>query len=162
MVEDQTVTVGLEEDTTYTITLNDIEMLYQSDSNAVSKTEEEGVIVYRFHNQDFKLLVSYNDNGTHYECKYLSTIMKNCYGYDSIKEDLSIRYITYEGNTVIKVNKDDLQEKMRPNFIVVNGNISPDVYKIAASNNLRIIATNNVASVPSTDTPNDFNAYGTM
>ena len=121
------------------VTIDDIESLYAANPSAVSKREEDGITIYSFNNQDFKILSSYTNDGVHYECKLLSEVNKNCYGYDGMNENASIRFTTYEGNTVLKMNKDNISEKLKPTFLVTVNGITPQIKEIAKNNNLKII-----------------------
>jgi hypothetical protein len=121
------------------VSTDDIENLYENNSSAVSKTEEDGVIIYRFNNQDFKILSSYTNDGLHYDFKFISEITKNCYGYNKLIPTLSVRLSSFENDTIIKFNKDRKKDlKMKPDFMVVK-DLTPDILNIAKNNGLRII-----------------------
>ena len=56
-----------------------------------------------------------------------------------MNENTSIRFTTYEGNTVLKMNKDNISEKLKPTFLVTVNGITPQIKEIAKKNNLKII-----------------------
>ncbi len=120
------------------VTLDDIELLYESDKNAVNKRNENGVDIYKFNNQDFKVLCSFSNDGYHYDVKYLSEIDKNYYGYNMLIDN---NFILSSDNdkTILKYRKDKIINKIKPDYIIVKNGINPDVIKVASDNNLKII-----------------------
>ena len=126
------------------VTLDDIETLYESNPNAVTKTEENGVTIYNFNNQDFKILSSYTNNGIHYSCMKVSELEKNCFGYNKFIKEGSVRFTTFEGKTLIKLNKDKkIIARRNPDFIVAKAGINDNLIELARRNNLAIIVLNN-------------------
>ena len=104
------------------VTLDEIEMLYIDSPDIVRKEQNDGLTIYTVYNQDFKILCSYTNDGTHYACMNISDLEKNCYGYNKLIKTGSLRFTTYEDHTLIKVNKDRLDKHtMLPKFIVVIG-----------------------------------------
>ena len=120
------------------VTLDDIELLYESDKNAVNKRNENGVDIYKFNNQDFKVLCSFSNDGYHYDVKYLSEIDKNYYGYNMLIDN---NFILSSDNdkTILKYRKDKIINKIKPDYIIVKNGINSDIIKVASDNNLKII-----------------------
>lgn len=126
------------------VTLDEIEMLYIDSPDMVKKSNEDGLVIYTIINQDFKILSSYTNDGTHYACLNISDLEKNCYGYDKLIKTGSLRFTTYEDHTLIKVNKDRLDKHtMIPKFIVVVGELTDDLKNIAKKNNYKVIYIQN-------------------
>ena len=122
------------------VNLNDIENLYNSNSSAVEKTELSGVTIYKFHNQDFRLLTSYSNDGIHYDLKYISGINSNCYGYNELVEDSTYRLSSFGDETIIKFNKDRKKDnKMIPDFILAK-DLNETILQTARNNNLVVIS----------------------
>ena len=121
------------------VSLDDIENLYESSTDAVTKEDMEGVTIYRFNNQDFKVLSSFSNDGVHYDFKYISEITKNCYGYNKLVKTGSVRLSSFENDTIIKFNKDrKTNNKMKPDFIITK-KITPDIITLCKNNNLSVI-----------------------
>ena len=119
-------------------------MLYIDSPDMVKKSNEDGLVIYTIINQDFKILSSYTNDGTHYACLNISDLEKNCYGYDKLIKTGSLRFTTYEDHTLIKVNKDRLDKyTMIPKFIVVVGELTDDLKNIAKKNNYKVIYIQN-------------------
>ncbi len=125
------------------VTLDDIEALYASNPSAVDKKIINNVTIYTFHDQDFKILSSYSNDGIHFVCKYISELTRNCYGYSKLLKDGSVRFSTFDNSTIIKYNKDRLMTKIKPDFIVVLGDVGNDLIDVASKHSLRIININN-------------------
>lgn len=126
------------------VTLDEIEMLYIDSPDIVKKENMDGVTVYTIYNQDFKILCSYTNDGTHYACMNISDLEKNCYGYNKLIKTHSLRFTTYEDHTLIKVNKDRKDKyTMIPSFIVVVGEITNDLKEVAKKSNYKIIYIQN-------------------
>lgn len=126
------------------VTLDEIEMLYIDSPDIVRKEQNDGLTIYTVYNQDFKILCSYTNDGTHYACMNISDLEKNCYGYNKLIKTGSLRFTTYEDHTLIKVNKDRLDKHtMLPKFIVVIGELTDDLKAIAKKNNYKIIYIQN-------------------
>ena len=126
------------------VTIEDIELLYIDSPDIVEKRMEDGVVVYEIDNQDFKILCSYTNDGTHYACMNISDLEKNCYGYDKLVKTGSLRFTTYDDHTLIKVNKDRVDKyTMVPSFIVIVGKLTSDLIAIAKKNNLKVIYIQN-------------------
>lgn len=122
------------------VNLNDIENLYDSNTGAVEKADINGVTVYKFHNQDFRLLTSYTNDGIHYDLKYISGINSNCYGYNKLIANGAVRLSSYEDDTIVKFNKDrKAYDKMIPDFILAK-DINDSILQTAKSNNLAVIS----------------------
>ena len=120
------------------VTLNDIELLYKTDKIAVNKKNENGVDIYKFNNQDFKVLCSYSNDGYHYDVKYLSEIDKNYYGYNMLIDNNFV--LSSDGDkTILKYRKDKEVNNINPNYIIVKNGINPDIIKVASDNGLKII-----------------------
>lgn len=126
------------------VTLDEIEMLYIDSPDIVKKENMDGVVVYTIYNQDFKILCSYTNDGTHYACMNISDLEKNCYGYNKLIKTHSLRFTTYEDHTLIKVNKDRKDKyTMIPSFIVVVGELTNDLKEVAKKSNYKIIYIQN-------------------
>lgn len=126
------------------VTLDEIEMLYIDSPDIVKKENMDGVVVYIIYNQDFKILCSYTNDGTHYACMNISDLEKNCYGYNKLIKTHSLRFTSYEDHTLIKVNKDRKDKyTMIPSFIVVVGELTNDLKELAKKSNYKIIYIQN-------------------
>lgn len=126
------------------VTLDEIEMLYIDSPDIVKKENMDGVVVYIIYNQDFKILCSYTNDGTHYACMNISDLEKNCYGYNKLIKTHSLRFTSYEDHTLIKVNKDRKDKyTMIPSFIVVIGELTNDLKELAKKSNYKIIYIQN-------------------
>ena len=122
------------------VTLEDIEMLYEEDKSVVKKEISDGVEIYTIINQDFKVFCSYTNNGINYAIMNISDLEKNAYGYNKIIDNGVIRFTTYEDNTLIKYNKDRIEGNgLNPEFIIVIGEVTDDLKRIAKKNNYKII-----------------------
>lgn len=122
------------------VNLEDIENLYIARPDMVLKNDKDGVIVYTIMGQDFRVLCSLNDDGIHYNCVNVSELDKNSYGYNRLINDSSIRFNIKDNKTIIKVNKDNIDEsEMKADFIIVTGTLNDDLLNIAKKNNLSII-----------------------
>ena len=126
------------------VTIDDIELLYIDSPDIVEKRVEDDVVIYEINNQDFKILCSYTNDGTHYACMNISDLEKNCYGYDKLIKTGSLRFTTYDDHTLIKVNKDRIDKyTINPSFIVVIGKLTNDLLTIAKKNNLKVVYIQN-------------------
>jgi hypothetical protein len=122
------------------VNINDIEMLYESNKSAVSKRIEEDVEIYEFYDQDFKILSSYTNDGYHYDFLYISQLERNCYGYDSITNDISFKFTSFGEDELIKTLKGKYNaKKLIPNFIFVKDKVTPEILRTVSENNLKII-----------------------
>ena len=122
------------------VNINDIENLYEVNNQAVSKRVEEGVVIYEFFNQDFKILSSYTNDGYHYGLNLISQTDRNCYGYNYIPETIPIRFSLFGDIVLVKTTKGRINEmKLTPDFIFVKDKITPDILKTAKENNLAVV-----------------------
>ena len=126
------------------VSLNEIEELYNERPDIVMKNNKDGVEVYTIVGQDFKVLCSLNDDGIHYSCENVTKLEKNVYGYSSINSDGSIRFSSDTGKTIIKINKDSIEnEKNKKEFIIVVNTLTDELVDIARRNNLKIVEIQN-------------------
>jgi hypothetical protein len=122
------------------VTIEELEMLLIDNPNMIKKKTLNGVTVYSIKNNDFKVLCSNTDDGIHYVCSYVSNLDKNCYGYNKLLKSGSIRFTSYENNTLIKINKDRIvSNSMSAEFLIIVGNTSDDLIDIAKKNNIPIV-----------------------
>lgn len=122
------------------VRVDEIEILYQQKPELVDKSTRDGVNIYVVKNQDFKVLVSSNDDGIYYRYTDISKIKNSCYGYENLTKMGSIRFTTKDKLTYLMINKDNLNRKyMKAKYIVVVGPISDGIVKIAKNNNLSIV-----------------------
>ena len=122
------------------VSIEEIEELYNSRPDLVIKNKRDGVEVYTIVNQDFRILCSTDDDGNKYDCINVSQLDKNVYAYDRLSEDRSIRFISENDKTVIKVNDDSYDDNsIKPSYIVVANQVTSDLIEIARDNNLKIV-----------------------
>ena len=93
------------------VTIDDIELMFIDRPDVVNKRIEDGVSIYTIINQDFKVLCANVDDGIHYTCTNVSDLEKNSYGYNKLIKNGSVRFTTYDGKTIIKINKDNKSYK---------------------------------------------------
>ena len=122
------------------VTLDEIEFLCENNPSIAKKSNEDGVDIYTVIGQDFKVLYSTNNDGIHYYCRDVSSLTKNCYGYNKLINTGSIRFTTKDDMTIIKINKDNYyREKTFADFIVIPSKLNDDIIRIAKDNNLKIV-----------------------
>lgn len=125
------------------VSLGEIEELYTSRPDIVLRNERDGVEIYTIVGQDFNVLCSTNDDGVHFMCTNVSKLEKNAYGYSKLIKDGSIRFTAEDDKTIIKFNKDSLTNAMKPDFILVVGKLSDELFRIAKDNELKIVEVQN-------------------
>ena len=125
------------------VSLDEIKDLYVARPDIVIKNQREGVDVYTIVGQDFNVLCSTNDDGIHYMCINVSKIDKNVYGYSKLTKSGSIRFTSEEDKTIIKFNEESFDNNMKPDFILVVGKISDELFNIAKINDLIIVEVQN-------------------
>lgn len=122
------------------VTLDELEMLLIYNPSMIKKKTVNETVIYSIKNNDFKVLCSNTDDGIHYVCLNVSSLDKNCYGYNKLYKNGSARFTTYEGNTLIKINKDRISNNnMKAEFLIIIGNITDDLIQIAKRNNIPIL-----------------------
>ncbi|MBR2139093.1 MAG: hypothetical protein IJ966_07375 [Bacilli bacterium] len=122
------------------VTIDDIELMFIDRPDVVNKRIEDGVSIYTIINQDFKVLCANVDDGIHYTCTNVSDLEKNSYGYNNLIKNGSVRFTTYDGKTIIKINKDNkVSHLMKAKFIIVVGKLTSELIKIAKNNHLKIV-----------------------
>lgn len=122
------------------VSLQDIEMLLIEAPEYGKKIEKDGVTVYTIKDQDFKVLASYTDDGVHYNCINVSELTKNSYGYDKLIKDGSIRFSTFENDTLVKMNKDRKSaNSMKVSFIIAIGKLSNELLNIAKEHDIPVV-----------------------
>lgn len=122
------------------VTLEEMDLLCESNPSIARKSIEDGVEVYTITGQDFKVLCSNNNDGIHYFCKDVSSISKNCYGYNKLINTGSVRFTTKDDETIIKINKDNYyRQKTYADFILLPSNLNDDILRIAKTNNLKVV-----------------------
>lgn len=120
--------------------IKDLEDLYQTNPDIISKINKDGVTVYRIKGQDFKVISSINDDGLHYNFTSVTKLNKNEYGYNKLIKSGSIRFTTYEDKTIIKFNKDRIKTKdMKPSFLIITGLLTQELINIAKNNKISIL-----------------------
>ena len=104
------------------------------------KNTKDGVDIYTIVGQDFKVLISENDDGIHYRCEDASKVDKNSYAYDRLVDNGSVRFSTEDNKTMIKLSKDDVNDiKNKVSYIIVVGKLNDELFNIAKKNNLTIV-----------------------
>ena len=126
------------------VSLIEIEDLCDSRPDIVTKNSKNGVDVYTITGQDFKVLCSINDDGIHYLCTNVTNLDKNVYGYSRLEEEGSIRFTTEDNKTIVKLNKDNINESnTKKEFIIVVNKLTDELFEIAKDNNLKIVEIQN-------------------
>ena len=122
------------------VSFSEIEDLYESRPDIVIKSNKNGVDIYTIVGQDFRVLCSLKDDGVHYMCTNVTKLDKNCYGYNKLVSDGSVRFSLDEGDTTIKVYENNMNKgSMKTEFIIIVGKLSDDLIAIAKENNLKIV-----------------------
>ncbi len=122
------------------VTVKDVEMLGVDRPEIVKKYDEQGVTVYRIMNQDFRVLCSERDDGIHYFCENVSKLEKNCYGYNKLYKNGSLRFSIDDGKTIIRMNKDNKEIlNNNPDFIIVVGELTDELINVAKEKGLVMI-----------------------
>lgn len=120
--------------------IDDIIDLYKDSSDMVKYENKNGVDVYTVVGQDFKVLCSESDDGINYKYVNVSLLSLNCYCYNKLSDEYSIRLSDSKNGTCIKVNKDNKNKvNMKAEFIVVVGKLTDDIINIAKTNNLKVV-----------------------
>ena len=66
------------------------------------------------------------------------------YGYSKLVSTGSVRFTTEDDKTIIKLNKDNIEEtKMEKEFIIVANKLTDDLIDVAKKYNLKIIEIQN-------------------
>lgn len=122
------------------VTIDDLEMLSQTNPSIVSKEDRDGVDVYTVNDQDFKVLYSNNDGDGIYFCEDISSLKRNYYGYNSLNSNSSIRFASQDNSTIIKLNKDNFDKKiMNSDFIIILNELNDNFIRIAREKNIKIV-----------------------
>ncbi len=121
------------------VSLNEIKELYEERPDIVMKNERDGVLVYTIVGQDFRVLYSLTDDGINFKCKNVTEITKNVYGYNELINTGSVRFAESENDTIIKLNKDSINNEIAPSFILVVKDVTDELINIAKNNNLVIV-----------------------
>lgn len=123
------------------VTISELEEL-STNAEFVIKKEIDGVKLYTVYNNDFKVLYSYNDDKVHCGYGNASEILKSSYCYEYLPDDIDFRFSTYDGRTIIKINKDKKINKssLIPKFIIVSGVITDEIVNVAKKDNLAIVS----------------------
>ena len=120
--------------------INDLENLCQTSPDIISKTNKDGVTIYRIKGQDFKVISSINDDGLHYNFTSVTKLNRNEYGYNKLIKSGSVRFTTHEDKTIIKFNKDRIKTKdMKPAFLIITGLLTDELINIAKNNKISIL-----------------------
>ena len=126
------------------VRFDEIEELYNERPDLVMKNKKDDVDIYTIVGQDFKVLCSLIDDGIHYECTNVTSLKKNMYGYSKLVSTGSVRFTTEDDKTIIKLNKDNIEEtKMEKEFIIVANKLTDDLIDVAKKYNLKIIEIQN-------------------
>ena len=126
------------------VSLREIEELYKDRPDIVLKNKREGVTIYTIIGQDFKVLVSENDDGIHYMCKNVVELDRNYYAYDRLNTDNNVRFSNENNETIIKLSKDSINKnETKVSYIIVVGKLSDELFKVAKENNLTIVEVKN-------------------
>jgi len=122
------------------VTIKDIEMLGVDRPEVVNKYTLEGVTIYQVIGQDFKVLCSDRDDGIHYMCINVSKLDKNCYGYNKLIKNGSLRFSIVDDRTIIRMNKDNKnQTNLEVNFLIVVGEVTDELLGIAKEKNIPVV-----------------------
>ena len=122
------------------VSLKEIDDLYETTNDIVTKTEKDGLNLYKIVGQDFKVLCSTNDETYKFECVNVSDLEKNVYVFDRLTKDRPIRFVSEDDKTVVKTSKDAYgEENMKPNYILLVNEINDNIIEIAKSLNLDIV-----------------------
>ncbi|MBQ1683748.1 MAG: hypothetical protein II071_05680, partial [Bacteroidales bacterium] len=69
---------------------------------------------------------------------------KNCYGYNQLIKNGSLRFTTDDGKTIIKINKDNKEQvSNKPNFLIVIKDLNDSLIDIAKEKDLVIVQIDN-------------------
>ena len=122
------------------VSLSEIEDLFEVSKGIVTKNTKDGLNVYTVVGQDFRVLCSLKDTATDYECVNISTLDKNVYVFNRLSNDRLVRFISDENKTIVKVNKDSIDEhNMKPGYILLVNPVNDNIMNIAKSLNLDIV-----------------------
>lgn len=122
------------------VSLEEIDELYDSTSDIVTKTNKDGLTLYKIVGQNFRVLCSTNDTTDKYECVNVSDLEKNVYVFDRINKDKPIRFVSEDDKTVIKTSKDAYgEENLKPKYILLVNEINDNILDIAKSMGLNIV-----------------------
>ncbi len=126
------------------VTIRDIEVLGIDRPEIVKKSVQEGVTIYRIIKQDFRVLCSESDDGIEFCCESVLKLEKNCYGYNQLIKNGSLRFTTDDGKTIIKINKDNKEQvSNKPNFLIVIKDLNDSLIDIAKEKGLVIVQIDN-------------------
>ena len=121
------------------VSLQDIDNLYDENSTIVTKTEKEGLILYKVVGQNFRVLCSTSDNTNKFECVNVVDLDKNVYVYDILSKDISTRFISEDEKTLVKISDESLEDNIKPSYILLVNEINDNIMDIAKSMNLNIV-----------------------
>lgn len=122
------------------VTVKDIEMYAVDRPDVINKYTLSGVTIYQVIDQDFKVLCSDRDDGINYNCTSVTRLEKNCYGYNKLTKNGSLRFSIDNGKTIIRMNKDNKnQQDLKPSFIIVVGEITDELLDIANEKKIPIV-----------------------
>ena len=121
------------------VTLDDIELLSIEKPTIAKKSVKNDVVIYSIFNQNFRVFCSLENDGVNYLCIDTSKLGRNCYGYNKLVSNGSVRFSTKD-KVYIKLNKDNINcKKIKPDFIIVTGKLTDEIINIAKKGNFKIV-----------------------
>ena len=79
-------------------------------------------------------------DGVHFFCENVSSLTKNSYGYNTLVKVGSLRFSIDNDKTIIRMNKDNKnQSKIKPDFIIVVGELTDELLEIANKKSVPIV-----------------------
>ena len=121
------------------VTLDEIDSLYDENSDIVTKTEKDGLTLYKIVGQNFRVLCSTSDDTNKFECVNVVDLDKNVYVYDRLSKDIPTRFASEDDKTIIKVSDESLEGNIKPSYILLVNEINDNIMDIAKSMKLNIV-----------------------
>ena len=122
------------------VSLDEIDELYDSTSDIVTKTEKDGLTLYKIVGQNFRVLCSTNDETSKFNCVNVVDLDKNVYVFDRLTQDMPIKFVSEDDKTIIKTNEDAYgEEDIKPSYILLVNEANDNIINIAKSMNLNIV-----------------------
>ncbi len=119
---------------------SDLETLMINNSNDFRKEIINGVNVYTTKRTDFKVLCSNSGDGIHYVCTSIDNVKDNCFAYDKLIKNGSIRFTSYEDKTIIKFNKDRTNDNSCViSYILVVNTLTEEIIQVAKDRGVSVL-----------------------